>query len=139
MELLEKEIPESDFFIPVKGYPGTSEVWTKQEEVYQFLERNQRQIAFHAGEIWQILITALTFGEGDFPATIEFIVNYGRDNDTVAAVAGFILGASVGFNGLPEDQRATVLRVSKEEVGIDLEAMAEAIVSNYNSRFVVGQ
>ena len=138
-DYLEKQIPESELSIPVEGYPGSSDLWTKQEEVYQFLEDHQRQIAFHAGEIWQILITALTFGEGDFPRTMEFIVNYGRDNDTVAAVAGFILGASVGYNGLPEDQRVTVLRVSREEIGIDLETMADEIVSNFSGRFVDSQ
>jgi hypothetical protein len=39
---------------------------------------------------------------------MQFIVNYGRDNDTVAAVAGMILGAKLGYSGLPESMRNTV-------------------------------
>ena len=65
--------------------------------VYQLLEKDERAIAFHSAEIWQILVTALEFGNGDFEKTMQFIVNYGRDNDTVAAVAGMILGAKLGY------------------------------------------
>jgi ADP-ribosylglycohydrolase len=55
---------------------------------------------------------------------MQFIVNYGRDNDTAGAVAGMILGARLGFNRLPEDLRTQVLNINKEQMGIDLEALA---------------
>ena len=111
-----------------KNFTGAESDWVRQEMVYQFLEKNEKAIAFHSGEIWQILVTALQFGEGDFTKTMQFIVNYGRDNDTVAAVAGMILGAKDGFSKLPEELRNKVLKVNKEQMGIDLEALAQEML-----------
>lgn len=112
-----------------KGFQGTQKDWASQEMVYQTLEKDEKAIAFHAGEIWQILITGLQFGEGDFEKTMQFIVNYGRDNDTVAAVAGMILGAKDGYSNLPKTLREEVVKVSREQMGIDLEALAEELVN----------
>nr|WP_298792502.1 ADP-ribosylglycohydrolase family protein [uncultured Allomuricauda sp.] len=116
------------FKIP-KGFERSPTNWARQEMVYQMLEKEQRAIAFHSAEIWQILVTALEFGQGDFEKTMQFIVNYGRDNDTVAAIAGMILGAKVGYHNLPDDLKEEVLRVNKENLGIDLEALAREIAS----------
>jgi len=66
------------------------------------------------GEIWQILNTGLKFGEGDFSKSMEFIVNFGRDNDTVAAVAGMILGAKDGYAKLPQALKDEVIRVNRD-------------------------
>jgi len=107
------------------GFTGSKHDWVRQEMMYEILEKEKRSIAFHSAEIWQILITALEFGQGDFERTMQFIVNYGRDNDTVAAVAGMILGAKMGYKALPMKLRETVLRVNRENLGIDLEALAK--------------
>ncbi len=112
-----------------EGYPGDLKDWARQEMVHQLLEKDQRAIAFHAGEIWQILITALQFGEGNFTTTLQFITNYGRDNDTVAAIAGMILGAKEGYENLPDDLKQTTLQVNKEVLGIDLEALAQELTA----------
>ncbi|TMM59468.1 ADP-ribosylglycohydrolase family protein [Maribacter algarum] len=112
-----------------KGFQGTQKDWVRQEMVYQMLEKDEKAIAFHTGEIWQILITGLQFGEGDFEKTMQFIVNYGRDNDTVAAIAGMILGAKDGYSNLPEDLKEEVVKVSREQMGIDLEVMAKELVN----------
>ncbi len=124
--LVEKDT--SIFKIP-KGFQGNQKDWMRQEMAYQMLEKDEKAIAFHSGEIWQILITGLQFGEGDFTKTIQFIVNYGRDNDTVAAVAGMILGAKDGYSNLPKELKEEVLKVSREQMGIDLEALAKEMVS----------
>lgn len=120
---------DSILFKAPKGFSGTQKDWMRQEKAYQFLEKDKKAIAFHAGEIWQILITALEFGEGDFERTMQFIVNYGRDNDTVAAVAGMILGTKTGYSNLPVALRTEAVRVNKENMGIDLEALARELVS----------
>ncbi len=112
-----------------KGYPGSQDEWVRQEFIYQALEKNKKAIPFHAGEIWEIAFTALVFGKGDFEKTLQFIVNYGRDNDTVAAVAGMILGAKEGYAKLPKDLKETSLKVNKEQMGIDLEVMAKSILN----------
>ena len=112
------------FKVP-SGYLGTKTDWIRQEMLYQILEKDKRGIAFHSAEIWQILVTGLEFGKGDFDKTMQFIVNYGRDNDTVAAVAGMILGAKLGYKTLPKELREKILKVNKENLGIDLEALAK--------------
>ena len=85
-------------------------------------------MAFHPGEIHQINLTALLFTDFDFQKSMEFVINYGRDNDTVAAITGAILGAYLGYSHLPEESAAIVLSVNKEQLGIDLEAMAAQLV-----------
>jgi hypothetical protein len=125
---LSGELPVADTLAPAakppRGFPGTRTDWMRQDYVYSKLEKDQKAIPFHAGEIWEIVITALEFGQGNFEKTMQFIVNYGRDNDTAGAVAGMILGARLGFNRLPEDLRTQVLNINKEQMGIDLEALA---------------
>ena len=115
-----------DLRIP-RGFGGTALEWRQQESVFNFLGRNQRAIAFHAAEIWQILIAGMAFCEGDFRCSMEFIVNYGRDNDTVAAVVGMILGAQVGYENLPAEWRDPIVDLSREMVGIDLEDLADEL------------
>ncbi len=124
-------IVEKDTLIFKKpnGFPGSQKDWVRQEMAYKLLEKDEKAIAFHAGEIWQILVTGLQFGAGDFEKTIQFIVNYGRDNDTVAAVAGMILGAKDGYANLPQDLREEVVKVSREQMGLDLEALAKEMVN----------
>lgn len=112
---------------PPQHYPGSALDWEQQEMSYAFLEKEQKAIPFHAGEIWQIYITALAFGEGDFLKTIQYIVNYGRDNDTVAALAGTVLGAKTGYQNLPKNIKEEVIKVNRDNLGIDLEAMAQKI------------
>ncbi len=108
-----------------KNYHYELKDWIIQKEMYRFLDTNQRAIAFHAAEIWQILIASLAFAEGDFNKGVEFAVNYGRDNDTVAAITGFVLGAQIGFDRLDESLKQQVLDTHKNVLGIDLEAMAK--------------
>ena len=114
--------------LPPTGYPGSELEWMQQRFIYEELEKQQKAIPFHAGEVWQILYTGLEYGGGDFEKTMAFIVNCGRDNDTVAAVAGMIIGAKDGFSNLPKDLKKEVLKVNREVIGIDLEALAKAIV-----------
>ncbi|MCK5441850.1 MAG: ADP-ribosylglycohydrolase family protein [Maribacter sp.] len=130
LDLNDSLITSKPSFKMPKGYPETKEEWVRQEMVYELLEKDKRAIAFHAGEIWQILVAGLEFGKGDFEKTMHFIVNYGRDNDTVAAVAGMILGAKDGYAQLPSGLKEEVLQVNKDILGIDLEALAKEMVSN---------
>ncbi|WP_298238541.1 ADP-ribosylglycohydrolase family protein [uncultured Algibacter sp.] len=128
LEVIDSLIPSMP-----KGFKGTENDWVFQELIYQSLEEDEKAIAFHTGEIWQILITSLQFGAGDFTKTMQFIINYGRDNDTVAAIAGMILGAKTGYSNLPKDLKEEVVKVSKVYMGIDLEALAKEMASvSYN-------
>ena len=65
----------------------------------------------------------------EFREALAFVTNYGRDNDTVAAITGAVLGAHHGFNAIPDDLKNPVLTTSKEQLGIDLESLADEVVS----------
>ena len=72
-------------------------------------------------------MTALLYSDFDFRTALEFVVNYGRDNDTTGAVTGAILGAHLGAARLPQawvDQSVQMNR----ELGIDLPALADRLV-----------
>lgn len=97
---------------------------------FQQLDLKQQDMPFHAGEIYLQTLTAMLFADFDFKSTLIFLVNYGRDNDTTAALAGSILGAWKGFNQLPEEERAIALRTNHELLGIDLEAMAAQLTDH---------
>lgn len=94
------------------------------------LDKRQQDMPFHAGEIYVQVLTAMIYSDFDFQNTLIFLVNYGRDNDTTAAVAGGILGAYYGFEKLPESSREKVLEVTKSQLGIDLENLAKKMANH---------
>lgn len=98
--------------------------FVRMQKAFELLDEKLQDIPFHAAEIHLINLTALEFGQGDFAKTIEFVVNYGRDNDTIAAVTGAILGAYLGFERLPADLATISLQVNKAQLGISLERLA---------------
>ena len=89
-------------------------------------QRNQHSPA-HAQEILLVTLTAMLYADFEFQTCMEFIVNYGRDNDTSGAVAGSILGAYLGYDKLPESIKEQVLKTNRENLGIDLEKLARDI------------
>ncbi len=98
------------------------------EAAYLMLDAKKQRMPFHAGEIHLVNLTALLFSGFDFPTALSFVVNWGRDNDTTAAVTGAILGAYLGAAKLPE----TWVRQSLEKnrgLGIDLEALADRLTT----------
>lgn len=113
--------------VPI-NYPYDHHYYLKVSEAYRLLDEKLQDIPFHAAEIHLINLTALEFGNGDFKRTLEFVVNYGRDNDTVAAVTGAILGAMLGAGALPEDWSDQAISTNRDVVGIDLEELAGELV-----------
>ncbi|WP_296700846.1 ADP-ribosylglycohydrolase family protein [Algoriphagus sp.] len=97
---------------------------------FEELDSKQQDMPFHAGEIYLQVLTAMLYADFDFQGTMVFLVNYGRDNDTTAAVAGGILGAYVGFQKLPEISKNKVIQVSNEQLGIDLKELAKNLTSH---------
>ena len=91
------------------------------------LDQKQQDMPFHAGEIYLQTLVAMIYTDFDFKNTLTFLVNYGRDNDTTAALAGGILGAWYGFEKLPKSEREKVLKVNREELEIDLEKLAQKL------------
>jgi hypothetical protein len=97
------------------------------QKAFELLDQNQQDMPFHAGEIHLQVLVAMLYADFDFIKTMQFLINYGRDNDTSAAIAGGILGAFHGFENLPASERQKVIDVSKSELGIDLELLAQQL------------
>ncbi|MEM1327809.1 MAG: ADP-ribosylglycohydrolase family protein [Bacteroidota bacterium] len=107
---------------------------SKYEQLLYLYDRMQPQlksIPFHAHEIYLISLYALLFADGDFMDAMVFITNFGRDNDTVAAVVGSMMGAQLGYKKLPKELSATVVQVQKEKLNIDLIQLAETLGDVY--------
>jgi hypothetical protein len=100
------------------------------------LDKHLQDMPFHAGEIYLQLLTAMIVADFDFEKTLSFLVNYGRDNDTTAAIAGGILGAFYGFDKLPDSMKRQVLTVNKNELNIDLEKAALDFQQKIMSRYL---
>ena len=93
---------------------------------WEKLDQNHQQVSPHAQEILLLTLTAMIFTDFEFQPTIEFLVNYGRDNDTTTAIAGAILGAYHGYDDLPE-YKEQVINVAKDIHGIDLKDLTQQI------------
>jgi hypothetical protein len=115
-------------------FDDTPLAYARTQEAYRMLDENVQDVPFHAGEIYLVSLTAMLLHDLDFQQTIEFIVNYGRDNDTSAAFVGSILGAYHGADALPRDQRALVVRVNREVLNIDLEELAHRLTKHILAR-----
>tara|TARA_R110002012_G_scaffold32899_3_gene96697 strand:- start:33087 stop:34412 length:1326 start_codon:yes stop_codon:yes gene_type:complete len=120
--LTEKDIDQG-LRVP-KNFKGSRLEYAQLSKAYELMDGRLQDIPFHAGEIHFINLVALEYSEGDFQKAMEFVVNYGRDNDTVAAITGAILGAYWGYSGLPKGLKEKSLKATKELVGIDLEDLA---------------
>jgi hypothetical protein len=94
---------------------------------FEQLDERIQDMPFHAGEIYLQTITAMVYADFDFMNTLIFLTNYGRDNDTTAALAGGILGAYFGFEKLPQKERELVIQVAKEKLGIDLISIGQQL------------
>lgn len=98
-----------------------------QKQAFARLDELKQDFPFHAGEIHLINLTALMVSQWNFRDALSFVINYGRDNDTVGAVTGAILGAYYGYDKLPPDLTQTVLSTNKNRLGIDLEDLARQL------------
>jgi hypothetical protein len=117
--------------IPREWQPMDSLAYLQLTHAYHELDKANEDMPFHAGEIYLIAITAMLYADYDFTTSMTFIVNYGRDNDTVAAIAGGILGAYHGVDSLPQQLVAKTIAVNKEQLDNDLEALARLMAEHY--------
>ena len=120
--------PDNEWNLP-QDYPYDSLYFAQTQLAYELLDRHLQDIPFHAGEIYLINMTALLFSEMDFQKAMEFITNYGRDNDTIGAVCGAILGAFWGAEKLPRHLVEQVLETNRNELGIEIETLARQLTN----------
>ena len=103
-------------------------------KAYELLDAKNQDMPFHAGEIHLINLTALLFCNFDFEKSMAFVINYGRDNDTVGAVTGGILGAYWGAKKLPKQAVEQVLTTNKNLLQTDFEALANQLTDQILAR-----
>ncbi|MEM9849164.1 MAG: ADP-ribosylglycohydrolase family protein, partial [Bacteroidota bacterium] len=106
----------------------------RYQQMYLLFDRMNLQlkdIPFHAHEIYMISLYALLYAEGNFMDAMCFITNFGRDNDTVAAVVGTILGIQNGYQALPSDLAQQVIEAHREVLNIDLVQLADLLTDRY--------
>lgn len=91
---------------------------SKDEEVHTIADKLLERIATHdysfadlAPEAAAFALAALLYGQGNFVQTLLFAVNLGRDADTIAAMAGAMAGAIVGYEEIPDHWKASVNEV----------------------------
>ncbi|MDH3649546.1 MAG: ADP-ribosylglycohydrolase family protein [Saprospiraceae bacterium] len=116
----------------VPSYFGNDSTrYAKMLATFEQMNPNLKAIPFHADEIYRITVYALAYAQDNFLDAMVFITNYGRDNDTVGAVAGGILGTFLGFRKLPENMGKKVLDAHRDLLNIDLERLAGALADKY--------
>ncbi|WP_174238262.1 ADP-ribosylglycohydrolase family protein [Cyclobacterium xiamenense] len=111
---------------PEKNLPGEASAKNSaMQQAFVLLDKHLQDMPFHAGEIHLQVLTAMLVADFDFRDSLTFLVNYGRDNDTTAAILGGILGAFHGYENLPDAMKTRVVDVNKNLLDIDLHALAE--------------
>jgi hypothetical protein len=126
MVSIANENPIQDAIVPSK-FPYDKNEFLRFETVFRSLEAKNQDMPFHSSEIFLINQTALEFAQDSFMKAMEFVVNFGRDNDTVAAITGGILGAKLGFRQLPQDIAKQVINRNKQDLNIDLVDLANQL------------
>ncbi|MGW2119968.1 ADP-ribosylglycohydrolase family protein, partial [Streptomyces zhihengii] len=85
----------------------------------------RRPSRLHSIEELPIALGMLLVGAGDFRRTVLACVNYGRDCDSIATMAGALVGAMHGERAVPDDWARQVARASR----VDLRAPAAELVA----------
>nr|MCU0341174.1 ADP-ribosylglycohydrolase family protein [Spirosomataceae bacterium] len=129
-----KDIDFRKFTFP-KNLKADSLFVGQMYRAFELLDKYNQDMPFHAGEIYTQVLTAMLFCALDYEKTMAFLVNFGRDNDTTAAIAGGILGAFWGADGLPQKMKQQVLTTNKEKLGIDLEKLANDLTIKILKRY----
>ncbi len=128
------ELPD-DLQIPAAMQAMDTLQYYQMMQAFAQLDQANEDLPFHPGEIFLIATTAMLYSSFDFEQTMHFIINYGRDNDTVAAIAGAILGTYWGADRLPQNHVGTIIRVNQQQLGIDLPALAAQMTAHYEAQF----
>ncbi|MFK7926428.1 MAG: ADP-ribosylglycohydrolase family protein [Bacteroidia bacterium] len=96
---------------------------------YERMDQQLETYPFHPSEIHLVNLVALMLFDFDFQTSLEFVINFGRDNDTTGAVTGAILGAFHGARALPEGLVQKVLETNRL-MGTDLEGLAQRLAKS---------
>jgi len=130
-QLSMQDIDKERTFLP-NGYTDTLRM-ARILKAYELLDARNQDMPFHAGEIHLVNLTALLFCNFDFVETLAFVVNFGRDNDTTAAVTGAMLGAYWGAEKLPGEMVRQVLATNEAVLETDLRTLSHQLADRIKS------
>jgi ADP-ribosylglycohydrolase len=88
------------------------DVFSLRAEYYESLQASL--VGSEAAQTLAVALGMLVAADGDLRQAIIGCVNYGRDNDSYATVAGAIAGALHGTSAIPPDWRGTVEAANPE-------------------------
>jgi hypothetical protein len=111
---------------PRIGRADTLEL-ARRQYAFTLLDGYNQELPLMSGEVFQITLTAMLYGQFDFRKSLEFAVNFGRDNDTSGAIIGAILGAYHGAAKLPADLVQPVLTTNRKLPETDLNKLADEL------------
>lgn len=114
----------SQLVFPRRGLADTVELGRRQY-AFTLLDEYNQELPLMSGEIFQISLTAMLYGNFDFVKSLTFAVNFGRDNDTTAAIIGAILGAYHGASKLPPDMVKQVIATNRNRTETNLTQLAD--------------
>ena len=120
--------PPIKLAIPLKTQ-ADSVKYAQMTTAYKLLDQKLERYPFHPSEIHLVNLVALMLSDFDFMKSMEFVINFGRDNDTTAAVTGAILGAYWGAGNLPHKMVKKVLEANLK-LGFDFEEMAKRMTDS---------
>jgi ADP-ribosylglycohydrolase len=100
----------------------------------------RRPSRLHAIEELPIALGMLVVGRGDYAASVLGAVNYGRDADSIATMAGALAGGLAGRTGVPDEWVETVSAASRRDFApgaTELAALAREIFVRDQSRAAI--
>jgi ADP-ribosylglycohydrolase len=104
------------------------DIFAIRQELYDRLKVSP--VGSEAGQTLAVALAMLVAAGGDFKQTVIGCVNYGRDNDSYATVAGAMAGALNGVEAIPTNWIETVLHANPEpnihDVAVNLTEIALA-------------
>jgi ADP-ribosylglycohydrolase len=103
--------------------------------VQEFTRAGAYPSQFHAIEELPLALGFLTIAAGDFRRAVLGAVNYGRDSDSIAGMAGAIIGAMKGRSSLPHPWVETVIQRNR----IDFDGMAAHMLALFTRTYRAAQ
>ncbi len=88
---------------------------------------------------WDRLVRTFRPHDGNFPATIEAVLDCGGDTDTVGAIAGSLAGATCGASGIPAAGAAALTTRGFIATHTRLTAMASGLRAELPAGGFLGQ
>jgi len=109
------------------------DAFSMRAELYEKLKVSP--LGSEAGQTLAVALAALVVAKGDFAQTVIGAVNYGRDCDSYATVAGAIAGALNGVEAIPQAWILTVRSANPEpDIRKMAEKIAEIVVAQHGQR-----